>query len=382
MKVNAQSSTPDCIECTEAKLSETPYDPSQTQRETQPGELTHMDIWGKYPITSILGNNYYLLLVDDAARYVTVEFLKTKYQATQRITNYIIYLRARGKTPLALRSDRGKEFVNLDLQNWCQSQGIQLQLTAPYSPSQNGVAERMNCTLVELARAILIGSKLPEFLWEQAVAHAAYLRNISYMKAVPHATPYQVWNGHKPDVAYLRVFGASVWVLLQGPKTQRKLLPKSQRRAYVGYEVGPKAIKYYNPTTRNILLMRNFRFLTPGETPPIDEIEIAPSPLEGTPLFQGESKTPEERHDISREGELDSGARTAAPDSSSLNKGKRKAQEEPAPRDQKRTRGIRMDYKYMNDPFPDKEEAGIAVVREEAFVVLPDEDPSTLEEAQ
>jgi len=122
------------------------------------------------------------------------------------------------------------EFLNENLQTWCHLEGIEMQLTAPYSPSQNGVAERMNRTLVELARAILMDSKLPEFLWEPAVAHAAYLRNMSYTSSLRlgNRTPYQVWYGKKPDVSHLCKFGTPVWVLLQGQNVQRKMLPKSQ----------------------------------------------------------------------------------------------------------------------------------------------------------
>ena len=60
--------------------------------------------------------------------------------------------------------DRGKEFINKNLMAWCHERGVEIQMTAPYSPSQNGVAERMNCTLVEIAWAMMRG--LPEFLWE------------------------------------------------------------------------------------------------------------------------------------------------------------------------------------------------------------------------
>jgi len=84
------------------------------------------------------------LLVDDAARHITVEFLKTKDQAMQKIKNYMTYLKARGASPCTIRMDRGTEFLNENLRSWCHSEGIQLQLTVPYSLSQNGVAERMN----------------------------------------------------------------------------------------------------------------------------------------------------------------------------------------------------------------------------------------------
>ena len=67
--------------------------------------------------------------------------------------------------------------MNDKLENWCKECGIEIRLTAPYSPSQNGIAERMNCTLVELSREMLSANQLPEFLWEYAVTHATYLHN-------------------------------------------------------------------------------------------------------------------------------------------------------------------------------------------------------------
>jgi hypothetical protein len=76
---------------------------------------------------------------------------------------------------------------------------------------RNGVAERFNRTLVELARVMLADAKLPKFLWEPAVARAAYVRNQAYTKAVG-ATPYECWMGKRPNVAHLREFGAPVWM--------------------------------------------------------------------------------------------------------------------------------------------------------------------------
>ena len=161
--VDTSSDKPDCMACTEAKLTVTPY-ASLNKRFTKPGELIHVDLWGKYDKTSIHGNTYYLLLVDDASRFVTVEFLKSKRQAGQYIKDHATHLIAHGMSPCAIRIDRGTEFINEDLQMWCHSKGIRYQMTAPYLPSQNGVAERMNRTLEELSRAMLIDLKLPEFL--------------------------------------------------------------------------------------------------------------------------------------------------------------------------------------------------------------------------
>lgn len=104
----------DCIPCIEVKLFEAPYSPASGV-ETKIGELTHIDLWGKYNIKSIHGNQYYLLLINDATRYITIEFIRKKNQATQKVKDYIMYLKARGASPCAIHMDHGTEVVNEDL---------------------------------------------------------------------------------------------------------------------------------------------------------------------------------------------------------------------------------------------------------------------------
>ena len=144
---------------------------------------------------------------------------------------------------------------------WLHSKGIELQTTAPYSPSQNGAAERLNQTLVELARAMMIARDVPMFLWEYAIRHAAYLRERAPTKVLAGKTPYEAWNNTKPDVAHLREFGSPVYILNQGSKETLKLLPKSKQQIFVGFNDGSKSVLYYNPETRRILTSCNFQFL-------------------------------------------------------------------------------------------------------------------------
>ena len=132
--VNCESPISDCMACTEAKQSVIPFN-KKGDHKRKPGELMHIDVWGKYDVASINGFSYYLLLVDDASRYVTVEFLKSKDQATQKIKNYIMHLITQGKMPKAIKMDCGHEFVNEPLFEWCHSKGLKMHMTAPYSPS-------------------------------------------------------------------------------------------------------------------------------------------------------------------------------------------------------------------------------------------------------
>jgi transposase InsO family protein len=147
--VNTETPKPDCIACTEAKQHVEKF-LNATHQNTKLGELTHIDLWGKYTIKSINNNQYYLLFVDDTTRHIMVDFIKEKSDALQGVINYLTHLITQGRKPKAIHIDGGKEFINEKVQCWCKEHGIEIHVTAPYSPSQNGVAERTNQTIVEL----------------------------------------------------------------------------------------------------------------------------------------------------------------------------------------------------------------------------------------
>ena len=106
LAVDTQSPKPDCTACTEAKQSEKPFSVS-TCCTTRPGELTHIDVWGKYDVVSINGHQYFVLMVDDVMCYITVEFLKTKDQAAQKVKDYLMYLRMYKKMLCTIWTDCG-----------------------------------------------------------------------------------------------------------------------------------------------------------------------------------------------------------------------------------------------------------------------------------
>src|SRR6267142_3281687 len=335
--VDMDSPKLDCPAFIAVKQSEKPFGPP-TKRVSQAGELTHADLWGKYEITSINRSQYYLLLIDDATHYITVHFLKTKDQAAQQTKNYFTYLSVHEKQPRAIRIDHGTEFINHNLMTWCEMWGIDVQRMVPYSPSQNGMAERMNQTLVELARAMLTAAELPEFLWESAVEHAAYIRNQSFTTSLQGSTPYQAWHDKKPDIRHLHEFGAPVWILLQGQKIPWKMLLKSTCKAYVRHDDGSGAVKYYNTETHRILTSWNFHL---SSVHPEPESEI-PEHIIVTPDTNDKEIQPSVAH------EGGSGDNTC-------NTRKRKAEYLPD-KEPKQMQGIRIDYKKLSNPFGDEED--------------------------
>jgi transposase InsO family protein len=116
-----------------------------------------------------------------------------------------------------LRSDRGGEFLNGALQSICDQAGIRRQFTAPYTPQQNGVVERKNRTIMEMTRALMKSMRIPIRFWAEAVRHAVYLLNRLPTKAMGNRTPYEAWNGKRPHLGHLRVFGCKGYVKIVKP---------------------------------------------------------------------------------------------------------------------------------------------------------------------
>ena len=100
-----------------------------------------------------------------------------------------------GKKIKTLRSDNGREFVKNEFESFLPKHGIQHQKTVPYTPQQNGVAERKNRTLVEMARCMLYSKRLHKKIWADAISYANFMLNRFPTKSVKHVTPEEKFNG-------------------------------------------------------------------------------------------------------------------------------------------------------------------------------------------
>lgn len=116
-----------------------------------------------------------------------------------------------------LQSDNGKgEYCNDLFNKYLQEHGIQRRLSAPYTPEQNRLAERLNRTLLDKARCMITESKVPPMLWAEAVHTANYLRNRCPTRVLGNKTPFQLWLGRIPSVRHLHIFGNKAYVLRKG----------------------------------------------------------------------------------------------------------------------------------------------------------------------
>ena len=111
-----------------------------------------------------------------------------------------------------MHSDRGGKFLSKEMKSHQDSKGTLRKLTVHDSPQQNGVAEHGNRTRAEQARAMLISSGLPRFLWEEAMKHSAWLQNHTPARALQGKTPYEMRHGKKPYLAGIQEFGTVAYV--------------------------------------------------------------------------------------------------------------------------------------------------------------------------
>ncbi|GJY43254.1 retrovirus-related pol polyprotein from transposon TNT 1-94 [Tanacetum coccineum] len=133
-----------------------------------------MDLCGPMRVTSINEEKYILVIVDDYSQFTWVKFLASKDEATDFIIKFLKMIQVRLNVPVRnIRTDNGTEFVNQTLCSYYESVGISHETANAQSPQQNGVVERRNHTLVEVARTMLIYAKALLFLWAEAVATAS-----------------------------------------------------------------------------------------------------------------------------------------------------------------------------------------------------------------
>ncbi|GJX83321.1 retrovirus-related pol polyprotein from transposon TNT 1-94 [Tanacetum coccineum] len=182
-----------------------------------------------------------------------VKFLRSKDETPVFVINLLKQLQVGlNKTVQFMRTDNGTEFVNKDLTDFYESVGITHEKTVLRTPQQNGVVEQQNRTLVEVARTMLIFSKAPLFLWAEVVATARYTKNRSLIHTLHNKTPYELVHDKKPDLSFLRIFGALCYPT-NDSEDIGKLKAKADIGFFVGYAPNRKGYKIYNKRARQIM---------------------------------------------------------------------------------------------------------------------------------
>jgi hypothetical protein len=263
-----------CDTCATAKTKVLPFPKQRSHRPEEAMELITSDLKGPLLESSQDGYKYMITFNCGYSTWCAIDFLRSKsaqevLDATKKFISTATS--ETNKQVKTLLTDNGSEYVNQHMESYLLEQGIKHQRTSPYSPQQNGQAERRNQTIMAMARCAIIESGVKASMWPFAARFAAYTLNRLPSKAIDWKTPHELWTGRKPDVKHLRPFGCQAFVHID--KSRRTSLePTSFRGFFIGYPSAQKGWLVQRISDDKIFVSSNVTF-NENAFPPVQEVQ-------------------------------------------------------------------------------------------------------------
>jgi hypothetical protein len=187
--------------------------------------------------------------VDDYSSFTWVFFLQEKSQTQETLKGFLRQAQNEfGLRIKKIRSDNGTRFKNSQTEGFLEEEGIKHEFSSPYTPQQNGVVERKNRTLLDMARIMLHEYKTPNWFWVEAINTACYSINRLYLHRILKKTSYELLTGKKTNVSYFRDFGSKCFILVKRGR-KSKFAPKAVEGLLLGYDSNTRAYRVFNKST-------------------------------------------------------------------------------------------------------------------------------------
>lgn len=239
---------------------------TQLPKDVQPGEFIHSDVCGSFEELGLNGEKYFVVFKDEASSYRMVYCLQQKSEVVEVFARFANGIKNKFNRDIKwFQSDCGTEYTCEEFRKLTTSRGIDHRFSAPYTPQQNGTAEREIRNIMESARSMLYGRKnVPKNLWPEAVKPAAEVLNRVITKKSGNKTLHEIWTGKKADIRNLHVFGSVAYAHV--PDSQRRKLDKKSRKVlFVGYEKLSDNYRLYDLTTKKVFVSAHVNFTKEGE---------------------------------------------------------------------------------------------------------------------
>ena len=247
-----------CDACMSSKSHHLPYSNSLHQT-SKPLEVIHSDLWGPSPVTSHIGNRYYISFIDDYTKYTWLYPLKFKSDVLQVFIDFQKRIeRHLNHKIVNFQSDWGGEFQALT--KYLKEQGIFHRISCPHTPAQNGTAERKHRHIFETALSLLHQSSLPHHFWDEAVCTAVYLINRLPTQNLKNCSPYHLIYRQEPDYSLLKSFGCTCYPCLR-PYATSKLDARSEKCIFIGYSAYHLGYRCLSLTNGKIYISRDVTFM-------------------------------------------------------------------------------------------------------------------------
>ncbi|KAI9164818.1 hypothetical protein LWI28_002665 [Acer negundo] len=225
--------------------------------------LDLLDLMGPMQTESLGGKRYIFVCVDDFSRFTLTYFLREKFETFDKFKTFCNNIQNEMNSSIKsikwIRSDHGREFENVSFETYCDSIGISHEFSAPRTPKKNGVVERKNRVLQEMARVMLLSNNVPRNLWVEAINTACYIGNRVFLRPDTRQTSYELWRGRKPNVSYFHTFGSKCYILNYHDQLG-KFDTKSDEGVFISYALNSKAYRVFNLKTQSVMESSNVVF--------------------------------------------------------------------------------------------------------------------------
>ncbi|CAI7908940.1 unnamed protein product [Closterium sp. NIES-53] len=244
---------PPCVSCVRGKLARHTF-PDKGSNAKEALAVVHIDLCGPFRVAAKDGSLYFLLLKDCHTRFVWVMPVAKKSDVLREFHKWLVVERQTKKSVLMLRSDRGGEFLGKEFTNFVDGKGIVHDLSCPYTPQQNGMAEWEMRTAVDSVRTMLLHMSMQHHWWHLTLRQAVWVRNcLERSTTPPGTTPYQLLTGKKLDLTLARVWGCMVQFMVLEQQRGGKLAPKARWGLHLGVSMECKGWEVLDLTDNKVV---------------------------------------------------------------------------------------------------------------------------------
>nr|KYP45754.1 Retrovirus-related Pol polyprotein from transposon TNT 1-94 [Cajanus cajan] len=261
-----------CSHCMAGKQTRVSFKKHPPSRKLELLNLVHSDVCGPLKVKSFSGVLYFVTFIDDCSRKLWVYALQRKDQVLERFKQFhALVERQSGKKLKHIHTDNGGEYCG-PFDVYCKQHGIAHEKTPLKTPQLNGLAERMNKTLLERVRCMLSDAKLPKHFWGEALYTTVHVINLTPTVILNSEVPDKIWFGKNASYDHLRVFSCKAFVHI--PRDERsKLDAKTRQCIFIGYGEDEFGYMFYDPVEKKIVRSRDVQFMEVQTIEDIDKVE-------------------------------------------------------------------------------------------------------------
>ncbi|EPZ30777.1 Integrase, catalytic core domain-containing protein [Rozella allomycis CSF55] len=249
-----------CEGCATGKSTVAPIPKGPRQRASQKLEEIHSDVCGPFPTPTTQGFRYFVTFIDGHTDMCWIYILKKKSEVFEKFKKFKKEVeKESGMKIKKLICDNGGEYLDQRMKTFLEEEGIKCKATAPYSPFQNGIAERRNRTLLEAVRSMLSHSGMEKSFWAEALLTANFTFQRIGKQVLKGLSSIEAWTGQKPSVKNLRSFGCEAYVHIPKEK-RRKLDDKARKLIFIGYDNEGDCYRFVDDK-KNLIRSRSAKFI-------------------------------------------------------------------------------------------------------------------------